>query len=143
MLAPLPVGEPDPAARLVKIAKATRQRKRCPPYQPGGRFAQRAMIHVMSRQRMVDLFTSNLPGPPTPMYLAGARVHELFQVGVVQGNITLAVGVLSYAGHLNFSILADADADAVPDLKAFADGLADALTQLGAQATANGAGSRR
>jgi diacylglycerol O-acyltransferase len=121
MLAPLPVAEPDPVARLVKIA--------------------RAMIHIMSRQRLVNLFTSNLPGPPTPMYLAGARVHELFQVGVVQGHITLAVGVLSYAGQLNFSILADADT--VPDLKAFADGLTDALTQLGAKATADNTASRR
>ena len=57
------------------------------------------------------------------------RVLELFQAGVVQGNVTVAVGVLSYAGQLNFTILGDADA--VPDLKAFTDGLRDALTQLG------------
>jgi diacylglycerol O-acyltransferase len=55
-------------------------------------------------------------------------------VGVVQGNVTVAVGVLSYAGQLNFTILGDADA--VPDLQAFADGVSDALTQLVAQAKA-------
>jgi WS/DGAT/MGAT family acyltransferase len=134
MLVPLPVSEPDPARALAQIARATRARKRYPPYQPAARFAQRAMIWAMPRQRLVNLFTSNLPGPPQPLYLAGARVLELFQVGVVQGNVTVAVGVLSYAGQLNFTILGDADA--VPDLHAFADGVTDALTQLGAQANA-------
>jgi diacylglycerol O-acyltransferase / wax synthase len=141
MLAPLPVAVPDPVARLAQIAKATRERKRYPPIQPGARFAQRALVQVMSRQRLVNLFTSNLPGPPAPLYLSGARVLELFQVGVVQGNIPVGIGVLSYAGQLNFSIIGDAGA--VPDLQAFADGLADALTQLGAQAAADDTGSRR
>jgi hypothetical protein len=134
MVVPLPVSEPDPARALAQIARATRARKRYPPYQPSGRFAQRAMVWVMPRQRLVNLGTSNLPGPPGAVYLAGARVLELFQVGVVQGNLTVAVGVLSYAGQLNLTILGDADA--VPDLQAFAGGVADALTQLGAQAKA-------
>jgi diacylglycerol O-acyltransferase / wax synthase len=130
MLVPLPVSEADPVRRLVEIGQATRERKRYPPYQPAGRFAQRWMVRSMSRQRLVNLFTSNLPGPAAPLYFAGARVLEIFQVGVVQGNVTVAVGMLSYAGQLGFSIVGDADA--VPDLKIFADGLSDALSQLGA-----------
>jgi diacylglycerol O-acyltransferase / wax synthase len=131
MLVPLPVTEPDAARRLAQITQATRERKRHPPYQPGDRLAQRWMVHAMSRQRLVNLFTSNLPGPPQPLYFAGARILEIFQAGVVQGNVTVAVGVLSYAGQLNFTIVGDADA--VPDLQAFADGLTDALTQLEGQ----------
>ncbi len=131
MLVPLPVAEPDPARRLAQIARVTRERKRYPPYQPAGRFAQRWMTRAMSRQRLVNLFTSNLPGPAAPLYFAGAQVLEVFQTGVVQGNVTVSVGVLSYAGQLNFSIAGDADA--VPDLAAFASGLSDALTQLGAR----------
>jgi diacylglycerol O-acyltransferase / wax synthase len=134
MLMPLPVDEPDPARCLVKITRLTRARKQYPPYQPAGRLAQRGMVRTMSRQRLVNLFTSNLPGPPEPLYLAGARVLELFQAGVVQGNVTLAVGVLSYAGQLNFCLLGDADA--VPDLNVFAEGLSDALAGLGALAGA-------
>ena len=138
MVMPLPVSEPDPARALAQIARATRERKRYPPYQPSGRFAQRAMVWAMPWQRLVNLGTSNLPGPPQPLYLAGARVLELFQVGVVQGNLTMQVGVLSYAGQLNVAILGDADA--LPDLQAFADGAAGALTQLGARpATADAA----
>ena len=134
MLVPLPVSEPDPARRLAQIARLTRARKRYPPYQPSGRFAQRAMVWAMPRQHLVNLGTSNLPGPPGPLYLAGARILELFQVGVVQGNLTVSVGVLSYAGQLNVTILGDADA--VPDLKTFADGAGEAFTQLGARAKA-------
>lgn len=130
MLAPLPVGEPDPARQLVQIAAATKERKRYPPYQPAGRFGQRWMVRAMPHQRLVNLFTSNLPGPPEPLYLAGGRVLEVFQVGVVQGNVTVGVGVLSYAGQLNFSVVGDSDA--IPDLQVFADGLSCALTRLGA-----------
>jgi diacylglycerol O-acyltransferase / wax synthase len=131
MLVPLPVSEPDPARALAQIAQSTRARKQYPPYQPSGRFAQRAMVWAMPRQRLVNLGTSNLPGPPKPLYLAGGRVLELFQAGVVQGNLTIQVGVLSYAEQLNVTILGDADA--VPDLDIFADGAAEALAQLGAQ----------
>jgi hypothetical protein len=87
------------------------------------------MVRVMSHQHLVNLLASNLPGPPFPMYLAGARVLEVFQVGVVQGNITVSVGVLSYAGQLNFDIVGDADA--VPDLPLFAGGVSDTLEELG------------
>ena len=129
ILAPLPVSEPDPVRRLEEIARATRKRKGQAPYQPSARFLQRWMVHGMFHQRLVNLFTSNLPGPPTHMYLGHARILELFQVGVLQGNVTIAVGVLSYAGQLNFDIVADADA--CPDVQEFADGLGKALQELG------------
>jgi hypothetical protein len=88
------------------------------------------MIRTMFRQRLVNLLLSNLPGPPATLYFAGATVLELFQIGLVQGNITLSVGVLSYADQLNFDIVADADA--IPDLVVFAEGLTAALEELGA-----------
>ncbi len=53
----------------------------------------------------------------------------MFQIGVIQGNVTLAVGVLSYAGRLGFDIIGDADA--CPDLAVFATGLCRALQDLG------------
>jgi len=128
MLVPLPVSEPDPARRLEEISKATAERKRQPPYQPSARFLQRWMVRLMSRQRLVNLLVSDLAGPASPMFFTGSRVREMFQVGVVQGNITVSVGVLSYAGQLNFTIVADADA--APDLPALAAGLSADLRQL-------------
>jgi diacylglycerol O-acyltransferase len=130
LLVPVPVGEEDPIRRLEQIARATAERKRLPPYQPAARFLQRWMIRTMNRQRRINLLTSNLPGPPQPMYFAGAKILELFQIGVVQGNVAVQVGALSYAGQLNFDIVADANL--VPDLTVFANGMIEDLERLGA-----------
>lgn len=131
MIVPLPVGEPDTGDCLAQIVQATRERKRRPPYQPSTRVLQRWMVRAMSRQRTVNLLVSNLPGPTAPLWCAGMRVREMFQIGVVQGNVPISVGVLSYAGQLNFDIIGDPDA--IPDLEDFADGVSATLRQLGAQ----------
>jgi diacylglycerol O-acyltransferase / wax synthase len=131
LLVPVPVGEQDPIRRLEQIARATAERKRLPPYQPAARFLQRAMIRTMNRQRRINLLMSNLPGPPQPMYFAGAKILEVFQLGVIQGNVAVQVGALSYAGQLNFDIVADANL--VPDLTVFANGMTQDLEHLGAR----------
>jgi diacylglycerol O-acyltransferase / wax synthase len=131
LLVPVPVGEEDPIRRLEQIARATAERKRLPPYQPAARFLQRWMIRTMNRQRRINLLMSNLPGPPQPMYFAGAKILEVFQIGVVQGNVAVQVGALSYAGQLNFDIVADANL--VPDLTVFANGMTEDLERLGAR----------
>jgi len=131
LLVPLPIGEEDPIRRLEQIARATAERKRLPPYQPAARLLQRAMIRTMNRQRRINLLMSNLPGPPQPLYFAGAKILQLFQIGVVQGNVAVQVGALSYAGQLNFDIVADANL--VPDLTVFANGMTEDLEHLGAR----------
>ena len=70
------------------------------------------------------------------MYFAGAKILEVFQIGLVQGNVPLNVGVLSYAGQLNFDIVGDANL--VPDLAAFVRGTADDLQRLGARSLGEG-----
>ncbi|HYB30036.1 MAG TPA: WS/DGAT domain-containing protein [Solirubrobacteraceae bacterium] len=90
----------------------------------------------MDRQRLINLLVSNLPGPPQPMYFARARILEGFQLGVVQGNVPFNVGVLSYAGQLNFDIVGDTTL--VPDLSVFAKGMADDLQRLGARSVDRG-----
>ena len=131
LLVPVPVGEEDPIRRLEQIARATAERKRLPPYQPAARILQRWMVRAMNRQRRINLLMSNLPGPPQPMYFAGAKILEVFQIGVVQGNVAMQVGALSYAGQLNFDIVADANL--VPDLTVFANGMIEDLERLGAR----------
>jgi diacylglycerol O-acyltransferase len=131
LLVPVPIGEENPIRRLEQIARATAERKRLPPYQPAARLLQRWMIRAMNRQRRINLLMSNLPGPPQPMYFAGAKILEMFQIGVVQGNVAVQVGALSYSGQLNFDIVADANL--VPDLTVFANGMAEDLERLGAR----------
>jgi hypothetical protein len=81
------------------------------------------MIRGMNRQQQGNLLMSSLPGPPTadvPRLREGPRGTPDRRH---PGNVPVSVGVLSYAGQLNFDIVAEANV--VPDLAAFAKGLAD------------------
>ena len=50
--------------------------------------------------------------------MAGAQLLEVFPVVPLVGNQTLNLGVLSYAGQLNLTAVADGDA--CPDVDVFA-----------------------
>jgi diacylglycerol O-acyltransferase len=133
MMVPLPIGEPDPVRRLELIAAETAARKHQARPEAGSgifRFAagQRAWYRHFPRQRSVNLVVTNLAGPPVPLYLAGARLLELFPMMPVMGNLTLVVAVLSYAGQLNLT--ATADRDVCPDVEVFAEGVRSALGDL-------------
>jgi diacylglycerol O-acyltransferase / wax synthase len=133
MVVPLPLREPDPVRRLELIAAETAARKhKARPRRASGvmRFAavQRASSRLLAHQRFLNLSVTNVPGPPVPLYLAGARLLELFPVVAIMGNVTLGVGVLSYAGQLNFTAVADRDT--CPDVEVFAQGVRSALDEL-------------
>jgi diacylglycerol O-acyltransferase len=144
MAVPLPVGVPDPVRRLRLIAAATSERKKRHRV-PGGALlrnptVQRAFLPLMARQRLANAYVANVPGPPMPLYLAGAQLLELFPVVPLIGNITLGVGALSYAGQFNITVVADRDA--CPDVDVFADGVRDALDDLAASVSMTSAGAR-
>lgn len=86
------------------------------------------MLKLIDRQR-VNVTTGDLPGPEMPLYLAGARLIEVFPVLPLIGKVSLGVGAMSYAGQ--FSIAAVADRDAYPDIEVFATGVRDELRALG------------
>jgi len=135
MVVPLPVGEPVAIERLRRITRATGERKRRPEVlaslRPVGSLTVlQALNRYSSRQRIVDLFTTNVPGPRVPLYLLGARLLEAFPIVPLAGNVTLSVAVLSYDGQLNISI--QSDPDAIPDLGIFVNGLRRSLDELAA-----------
>jgi hypothetical protein len=129
MIVPLRLGDTDPARRLSLIAATTATRKRQPLHQPNARLLQRWMVRMMRRQHLVNLIVSNVPGPRVPLYVAGVRITEIFQIGAVQGNVPISVGAFSYAGQLNLDVVGDPDA--LPDLAIFTRGVAGTLSQLG------------
>ena len=105
---------------------------------PGGalmrnRVLQRAFLPFMGRQHLANVYVANVPGPPIPLFLAGAQLVEMFPIVPLIGNITLGVGALSYAGQ--FNIAAVADRDSCPDLDVFADGVRRNLQSLGLPAS--------
>jgi diacylglycerol O-acyltransferase len=133
MMVPLPIGESDPVRRLEQIATETARRKHEARPQAGSgifRFIafQRVWYRLFPRQRSVNLVVTNAPGPPVPFYLAGAQLLELFPMMPTMGNLTLVVAVLSYAGQLN--ITAVADRGGCPDVEVFAEGVRSALDDL-------------
>jgi WS/DGAT/MGAT family acyltransferase len=133
MMVPLPLGEPDPVRRLELIAPETAARKhKAHPQVTSGIFGfvavQRATYRFQVHQRFVNLSVTNVPGPPVPLYVAGARLLELFPVVPIIGNVTLDVGVLSYAGQLNLTAMADQDS--CPDLEVFTQGVRGDLDDL-------------
>jgi diacylglycerol O-acyltransferase len=132
MAVPLPVGEPDDARRLRLIAADTagRKRKHRP---PGGALfrnipVQRASLRLAAHQHVMSTYAANVPGPPVPLYFAGARLLEVFPVVPLLGNISVGVGALSYAGQ--FNITAVADRDICPDLEVFVQGVRHSLDAL-------------
>ena len=75
-----------------------------------------------------NLIVSNVPGPPVPLYLGGARLVGMYPLGPVYDGIGLNVTVLSREDALDVGIVACRDL--VADTELLAAQLADALHEL-------------
>jgi hypothetical protein len=132
MAVPLALGVPDPGRRLRQIAAETARRKARARASLGtlfgGRIIRRLLLKAVVRQR-VNVTTASIPGPEAPLYLAGARLLEVYPVLPLIANEPLGVGGLSYAG--TFAIGVVADQDACPDLDVFTAAMRDDLRALG------------
>jgi WS/DGAT/MGAT family acyltransferase len=82
--------------------------------------------------QVANLVISNVPGPPMPLYMAGARMLSNFPASIIVHGLGLNVTVQSYAGALDFGLMADAKA--APDIGELADALAIAFDDLHALA---------
>lgn len=138
MAADLPVGDPDPRARLAFLTgrmadlKRSRQAVGADFWVKLGEYAPPTLLSLAGRalalQRMVNLVVTNVPGPQFPLYLRGARMLEAFPYVPVFAQNPLSVAVLSYDGELGFGLTGDWDK--LPDLDVFARGLGEALSEL-------------
>jgi diacylglycerol O-acyltransferase len=112
MVVPLPLGESDPGRRLRQIAARTVTRKARNRPSLGtllrSRIVRRVLLKTLDRQP-VNLTSADVPGPQTPLYLAGARLLEVFPVLPLISSVSLGVGALSYAGQFNIMTVADQD----------------------------------
>jgi hypothetical protein len=76
----------------------------------------------MRHQHRIHTLVSHVRGPDQPIAIAGATVETIIPVAVGEaGNTTVCFTVLSYAGTL--TVTAVADPDHIPDLPALTDAL--------------------
>jgi len=141
----LPTDEDDPARRLERIHATTSQIKSrveafarlIPTDFPGlaAPFWATGLSRLWERGKLseklpplANLVISNVPGPPVPLYLAGARVSQYFPISIVTHGLALNITVQSYAGSLEFGILSCHKA--LPRPQALADRFPAALDEL-------------
>jgi diacylglycerol O-acyltransferase / wax synthase len=68
---------------------------------------------------IANLVISNVPGSPVPVYFAGAKLVSYYPVSIVVHSMALNVTVQSYAGRLDYGLIACRRA--VPDITDLAD----------------------
>jgi diacylglycerol O-acyltransferase / wax synthase len=72
-------------------------------------------MHLGDRHRPIhNVVISNVPGPPFPLYFAGARLESTLPMGPVMEGAGLNITVLSYMDHVDIGFVACRDL--VPDI---------------------------
>ena len=139
-LVDLPIGEQSPVVRLQRISYAMRAHAdtgravsanalvELAGFAPATLHALGARVASGLSRRLFNLIVTNVPGPQTPLYAAGARMSASYPVVPLTAGQALGVGVTSYDGGVHYGLYADRDA--MPDLAVLAQCIRDALAEL-------------
>jgi WS/DGAT/MGAT family acyltransferase len=129
MLARLPVDEPDPWRRLVRVVETTHELKTSGQSGIGEVLTQvmdllpPALLGMLfrraARSSVADVAITNVPGPRFPVYLLGARQIATYPVVPLAPNQALGIALMSYDQDLFWGF--NSDWDAVPDLHDLVD----------------------
>jgi WS/DGAT/MGAT family acyltransferase len=76
---------------------------------------------------VANVAISNVPGPQVPLYLAGARMLTFHPMSIVMHGLALNITIQTYAGSVDFGLVADKKA--VPDIQELADGIEAAFEE--------------
>ena len=102
----------------------------------GGAIAPPTLLAQASRlnfsTRLFNLIVTNIPGPQFPLYVLGREMLEAYPVAFLPENHALDIAIMSYNGQMNFGLLGDFDA--LPDIDAIGDHIAEELAGLVAMA---------
>ena len=111
----LPIGMRNPLERLFEVHASMSALKSS--YQPVltlGLMAALGRMPGSVEAAAIDLLSTkatavatNVPGPQHPMYLAGKRISRLIFWVPQSGDIGLGISILSYAGQVQFGLIAD------------------------------------
>jgi WS/DGAT/MGAT family acyltransferase len=101
----------------------------------GAPYLLQGLIGLYGRSKLADqlppsanVTISNVPGPQTPLYLAGAKLLTLQPVSIPAHGVALNITVQSYCGSLDFGFTACRRT--VPDVRKLADFHVEALAEL-------------
>jgi hypothetical protein len=133
-LVPLPVSEVDPLRCFKRIRETTASLKGAKEAF-GAQFLTETgsallgmSVRMLEWIRPFNLVITNVPGPPVPLYLLGARLRHAFPLVPLFPSQGLGIAVLSYAGQLCWGL--NADCHIAPDVDAFPEALAAAFDEL-------------
>lgn len=136
----LPVGEGNAVVRLSQIAHATESHSALSSlveartivtlsgFPPPTLHAMGTRVATRFPARQFNLLITNVPGPQSQMYVAGAKLLESYSVPPLPQDQVLAIGVTSYCGMVYFGI--NADRDAMSDVNVFSELLTESLEEL-------------
>ena len=86
------------------------------------------MLRLALASRGFNVVITNIPGPPFPLYLMGARLDSLTPIVNLWPHGALGVAVMSYAGRLAIGL--NADRAVIPDLEPMARDLVSSFEEL-------------
>jgi diacylglycerol O-acyltransferase / wax synthase len=78
--------------------------------------------------QVANVVISNVPGPPVPLYMAGAKMMTNYPTSIVVHGLGLNITVQSYDRSLDFGLMADATA--MPDVRELADDISIAFDDV-------------
>jgi WS/DGAT/MGAT family acyltransferase len=121
----LPLGEPEPRARLDALRAHTEQLKRGSHEVEAAELLEEladlgpeglvgAVFQAAQHFLPFHLVVTNVPGPPFPLYLGPAKLVELYPLVPLFARQSFGIALVSYDGGLFVGV--NADAEAMPDL---------------------------
>jgi WS/DGAT/MGAT family acyltransferase len=131
----------DPVERLLQIYRGTQKSKemteaiRAKKIQAMGDTFPPSLLNLAFRTLTLAPATgfpnatiSNVPGPPAPLYTAGARLESMYPMSVLVAGAGLNITVVSYMGRMDFGFTVDPEL--IPDPWYLAEGVPKALEKL-------------
>ncbi|MEU4999203.1 wax ester/triacylglycerol synthase family O-acyltransferase [Streptomyces sp. NPDC021622] len=136
----LPVGDPDPLARLRSVRTAMDRNKDAGPNRGAGAVALLAdhvpplghwiggPVVAQAARLLFDILVTSVPLPSLGLRLDGCPLTEVYPFAPLAQGQALAVAVSTYRGRVHFGLVADAAA--VPDLDVLARSVREELAGL-------------
>jgi WS/DGAT/MGAT family acyltransferase len=137
-LAPLPVGEPDPATRLARVRAETERLKetnqalgaatlvRVSTGAPATLVALGARLAANARP--FNMTVTNVPGPQFPLYLLDARMEVSYPLVPLWESHGVGIAMFSYNGGVAWGI--NGDFVLMPDIDVFGESILASFAEL-------------